>query len=85
MLRCCWRDNSGSEELRRVSAATLDEGGRATTDARGVGTGGGKGPSQATQRPGDAVRYDERRLRSARRVRIDASYGWGICRASLGG
>ena len=47
MLRCCWSDNSVSEELRRVSAATLDEGGRATTDARGEGTG------EARSRPGD--------------------------------
>lgn len=72
MLRCCWRESSVSEELRRVSAATLDESGRATTDARGVGTGEAKGPGQATQRPGDAMRYDDgRRLKSARRFGND--------------
>lgn len=70
MLRCCWSDNSVSEELRRVSAATLEGGGRATTDARGVETGEAKEPSQATQRPGDAMRCEKRRLTQQRSARL---------------
>lgn len=59
MLRCCWSDNSVSEELRRVSAATLEGCGRATTGARGVETGERQGA-----RPGDPA--------TRRRDRCDA-------------
>lgn len=77
MLRCCWSDSSVSEELRRVSAATLEGGGRATTDARGVETGIGKEPGQAT---GDAMRCEKRRLTTPRAcLCVDASvFGWGV-------
>lgn len=89
MLRCCWSDNSVSEELRRVSAATLEGGGRATTDARGVETGEAKEPGQATQRPGDAMRCEKRRLthqqRSARLCLVLILLLAGVlCGASLG-
>lgn len=58
MLRCCWSDNSVSEELRRVSAATLEGGGRATTDARGVET--GEARSQARRPSDQATRCEAR-------------------------
>lgn len=85
MLRCCWSDNSVSEELRRVSAATLEGCGRATTDARGVETGRGKEPGQATQRPGDAIEAMREATIDTPRGRracfcVDASsFGWAYC------
>lgn len=81
MLRCCWSESSVSEELRRVSAATLEGGGRATTDARGVETG------RAGARPGDAMQDGTIDTEVSAPVSVVMLlFGWEILyRASPGG